>query len=327
MAKETKYGVISDIHGDPNIITKALALLKSQSAEKLLVNGDVGGWQGDLKSSQGYTAFILNKIGENGIEAFVQAGSHEPLLVFEPVLEYFSDKFSNIIDVTKKTKIEHNGHNLVFLPGSDYTCGGEYQIGNEEEIPTGKYIKTRQGLVGISNLGQYVEGLNRKITQGVVHFTNMNDLKIQVSAPEKTVIVCHVPRKFDNIDEAVDMAEFGEATFDFLLQGNLIKKYSIFPLPIAQKINAAGYPVAIKKENRGNKHLRKLYDEIGITKSVTGHFHESSHRANDRNGMHVAENTYVNELFWNSGHLDQGYTGILTVDGEKVKYQNLRIEI
>ncbi len=29
------------------------------------------------------------------------------------------------------------------------------------------------------------------------------------------------------------------------------------------------------------------------------------------------------ELFWNSGHLDKGYTGILTVNNEQVKYQNI----
>ena len=327
MTKETKYGVISDIHEDPRIITRALYELKSQGAEKLLLNGDIGGWRDDLRASQNYTAFILNEVAKSGLEAFVQAGSHEPILVFAPVIEHFSSRFKNqIIDVTKVPNIEHNGHQLVFLPGSDFLVrGGEYQIGNEERLPTGDYIKTRQGLMVMDGLDMYIDFLKRGIVERAMHYSNMNDLRKYVNQPEKTIVVCHIPRKFDNIDEAVDMAEFGEAFIDFPLQGKIISKGSGFPIASAKKINSLGYPISIKRENRGNEDLEKLYDELGITKSVSAHFHESSHRANDRNGNHVNEGEYVTELFWNSGHLDRGHTGILTVDGERVSYRNINL--
>ena len=69
-----------------------------------------------------------------------------------------------------------------------------------------------------------------------------------------------------------------------------------------------------------------MYEKLGIRKAVSGHFHESSHRANDRNSKHVFENTFVEELFWNSGCLDIGQCGILTVKDNKVSYRNVRLQ-
>ncbi len=321
MVKEVKYGVISDIHEDPRIIVPALQVLRQLGAEKLLVNGDIGGWRGDLQSSQDYTAFILGQIARTGMESFIQPGSHEPLVAYGPVVEHFAGKFSNIIDALKVPRVEQDGHTLVFLPGSDFTCGGEYQIGNGK-IPTGRWAQVGKKLLPVENWKDY-QFLAQNGAQGFFHYSNMNDLRQHITNPENTIVICHVPRKFSGLETCVDMAEFGEATEQFNLQGNRVEKGSVFPIQSAVQIAQAGYPVAIKKENRGNQALAESYDELGVIKSVTGHFHESSHRANDRRGNHVAEGVYANELFWNSGHLDRGYTGILAVRGEEVKYQNV----
>ena len=72
--------------------------------------------------------------------------------------------------------------------------------------------------------------------------------------------------------------------------------------------------------------MRDVYEELGINKAVSGHFHEASHRANDSYGNHVEEGKKVTDLFWNSGHLDIGHTGILTVDGEQASYQNIDLK-
>ena len=79
------------------------------------------------------------------------------------------------------------------------------------------------------------------------------------------------------------------------------------------------------KPKRGKEDLKNLYEELGITKSVTGHFHESGHRANDSSGNHVKEGDVVKELFWNSGCLDNGQMGILIVKGSEVSYRNLNL--
>jgi hypothetical protein len=33
----------------------------------------------------------------------------------------------------------------------------------------------------------------------------------------------------------------------------------------------------------------------------------------------------VDELYWNSGHFEKGQFGILYVDGNKVKYKNIKL--
>ncbi len=333
MINETHYGVISDIHQYPQLISETIAMLKKQGAEKLLLNGDIGNQQGTLQESQCYIGFILDEVGKSGLESYVQPGSHETIEAFEPVIEYFEEKYPNIINVIKNPKVEQNGYDLVFLPGSDFLCGGEYHIGNDPIIPSSNYIQVDKSpnLIMFDVLRNGIESINGmaeispKSKFEMFHYSNMNDLKKLVTIPEKTIVVCHVPRKFDNLETAVDMAEFGEATEKFNLNGNNIEQSSVFPLPIAQQIVQAGYPVEIRKENRGNKDLKSLYEKLGITKAVSGHFHESGHRANDCVGNHVQEGEMVNDLFWNSGHLDAGQTGILTVGDGKVSYRNLHL--
>lgn len=326
MANETHYGVISDVHQDPRIVPATIEVLKKLGAEKLLINGDIGNQQRTLEDSQNYVAFILDSVGKSGLESYVQPGSHETLLAFGPVMDAFAGKYSNLIDATKVPKAEQKGHNLIFLPGSDFLCGGEYQIGNHEQIPSGRYIQTPKGLMQFEEFGQYVGAIQQGIARGAMQYANMNDLRKLVNDPDKSIVVCHVPRKFDNLEKAVDMAEFGEATEKFNLNGNIVEQGSVFPLHVAQQIVQAGYPVEIRQENRGNKDLKSLYDELGINKAVSGHFHESGHRANDTYGNHVSEGNLVTDLFWNSGHLDAGQTGILTVGDGKVSYRNIRLE-
>ena len=317
-----RYGVISDIHEDPRVVVPALEVLKDEGVDKLIVNGDIGGNYGSLEKSQQYTGFLLEQVAKSGLESFVQPGSHETLLGYGPVIEHFSDKYSNVVDVTKTPKVEEDGHSLVFLPGSDFLSGGEYQIGNGK-IPSGRFFKNGDSLVKFDNLDQYVGAINQKIVDHAFQYSNMGDLKDLVTVPEKTVVVCHVPRKFDNPDVGVDMAEFGLAMNDFNLNGQDVKKDSVFPLPVAQQIVKTGAPVEIRKENRGNEDLKEIYEEIGVKKAVSAHFHESSHRAHDSSGNSVLEDTFVDDLFWNAGHGDAGRVGVLTVDGEKVSYRNV----
>ncbi len=326
MVKETHYGVICDVHQDPRIVPLAIEVLKKLGAEKLLINGDIVNKGKTLEDSQNYSAFILDSIGKSGLESFVQPGSHETLLGFEPLMEFFRNKYSNLIDATQNPKVEQKDHALIFLPGSDFLCGGEYQIGNHEQIPSGRYILTQKGLKKFENFDQYLKDVRQGVAQGAIKYSNMNDLRKLVTDPDKSIIVCHVPRKFDNLEYAVDMAEFGEVLESFNLNGDSIEQGSVFPLSVAQKVVKAGYPVEIKRENRGSKDLKSLYEELGINKAVSGHFHESGHRANDSHGNHVSEGNLVNELFWNSGHLDSGQTGILRVKDGKLAYQNICLE-
>ncbi|MAG20430.1 hypothetical protein CL618_03285 [archaeon] len=318
-----KYGIISDIHRIPvSSVEIAKDMLMEQGVDKLILNGDVGDRKESIPASQNHLGSILTIVGESGLETFVQPGSHETLLAFGPVIDHFSDTYP-MIDTTKDPKSEQPDHDLVFLLGSDFLCGGEYEMGNE--IPSGRYIKTEKGLLQFETLDQYMHAIQQGYRQGAMQYANMQDLRDLVTDPDKTVVVCHVPRKFDNLETAVDVAEFGEATEDFKLGEQEIQKSSIFPGPVAEQVIQAGYPVTLKRENRGNEELRDLYTELGITKAVTGHFHESFHRAHDLNCNPLPQRQLTDELFWNASCLDLGAIGILTVEDNKVAYENLKL--
>lgn len=323
MAK-VKYGVISDIHRDPRIIVPTINILKKIGMDKLILNGDIGEAQETLQKSQDYVAVILDAAGKSGLETFVQPGSHETISAYKPVLDFFTDKYSNLIDAVDSSRSEMKNHDLVFISGSDWVSGGEFRIG--KELESGMYIATEKEPMKMESGEQYEQLAKQEIARGIFYYKNMNDIKDEIDNPEKTIVVCHVPRKFNGLEACVDMAEFGETMRDFSFNNRKIEEGSIFPIQVALKIKNAGAPIQLKRENRGNEDLKKLYDELGITKAVTGHFHESGHRANDSDGNPVKQGEFVNNLFWNSGHLDIGQTGILTVnENAEVSYQNINL--
>ena len=59
MIKEVKYGVISDVHKDPRVVSLAIEVLKKEGVDKLLVNGDIGNQQETMEQSQNYVAYIF----------------------------------------------------------------------------------------------------------------------------------------------------------------------------------------------------------------------------------------------------------------------------
>lgn len=293
---ETKYGIISDVHRDSRIVAPAVQVLKSLGAQKLILNGDIG-------NSQSFVACVIDSVGKTGLETFVQPGSHEKLEDFEPVIEYFSSRHPNLVNVFNQRKAECEDHHLVFMPGTDWCCGGQYLL-RDDNLASGFY-----------------ETDNEKI-----RLTDMRDLRRLITVPEKTIVVCHVPRKFEGLETCIDVAEFGEVQEDFRMNGELVERGAVYPIHVARQVVQLGAPVELKKENRGNGRLKEIYEELGIRKAVSGHFHESGHRANDRNSQHVKPGEFVDELFWNSGYLDMGQTGILTVKDGKVSYQNVMLQ-
>jgi Icc-related predicted phosphoesterase len=297
MAK-TLYGILSDTHENPNAVPIALETLKKNGAQKLIVNGDIG-------TGAQHIAFTLDAIGKSGLESFVQPGSHEKLQDFESVIKHFSETYPNVISAFDQSKVEFNNHALVFLPGSDFLCGGQYQLARVDGIDSGFY----------------------KTEKGQIRLTNMLDLKRQITQPDKTIVISHVPRKFDNPETSVDVAYFAEAQNKSVIPGVIFEtqiRKQFGNVTREQLIEIArqnGY--SLRTENRGNDDLKTLYDETGVTKNVTGHFHESVHRAHDSNGNPIKQREPTQQLFWNASYLDGMKAGVLEVDGETVRYQNI----
>ena len=327
-----KYGIISDVHNDPRIVASAISVLKNQGAEKLILNGDVG-------NCQQFVGSVLQIAGESELETYVQPGSHEKLEDFEPVIDFFKNKYSNLVNCVENNKISCKGHDLIFMPGSDFSCGGEYVLSMQNGRESGFY----------------------QTDNGNIRLTNMSDLSKLVTNPDKTIVVCHVPRKFDDSDICVDVAHFHQQRVyhrdfkenpnrytytELLVQPGTIPKQQIenqgirtfrledsedyilnTTLKLMKKEDMEKIVVSVERNlNRGNKDLKKVYEELGIKKAVSGHFHESGHRACDWDGNSVEEGKKVDELFWNSGYCDAGQVGILDVQGSEVSYQNIRLQ-
>jgi hypothetical protein len=329
---ETKFGILSDTHQNPRNVFVALDRMKREEVDGVIFNGDVG-------TGQEYIAYNLELLGESSLESYIQPGSHESLSDFEPIMEHFAGKYGSLRSAFDHPVVNGRGFDLVFLPGSDFCVqGGEYQLSSREDLESDFYT-----------VGEEREQRN-------VRIINMYDLCQRVSDPEKTIVVSHVPPKFDIIDNCVDMAHFHQgrvytlATDEFeetgVLPGFIPREYVAeqngtisFGLEDSDEVVLErakellirngiekGQVYVERKANRGNSELRDLYSELGITKAVSGHFHESVHRANDLSGEKVREREFVDELFWNASYLDDGKVGILTVrDDGKVKYHNISI--
>ncbi len=303
---KTNYGVISDIHrAHPKNVEQAFQELKRRAVQAIVLNGDIVGDQFYILDPLDYFTHVLTYAADADLETYILPGSHEEVAQLEPVVKAFQGKYKNLVYTVEEPKIEKPDHHLVFLPGSDWRAGLAVESGFMLERTSNP------------------SGLYRNGNKGLIRVINMNDLKKLVTDPEKTVLFSHVPRKFYNVETGFDMALFGEATLDFPLQGHFVEKGSVFPGPVAYKLKEQGLPVRIKNEDRGNRDLEEIMKELGIKKQVTGHFHESAQRAHDLKCNPVEQGNFTDELFWMASYLDGLKVGILTVDGNKVSYENI----
>lgn len=108
----TKYGFISDIHQNPNIIPYAMDEFRKHDV-KYVMNGDNGE---NLRMAE----FILQHIANLGMPTIIQPGSHEKMSDFEPLLEHYTTTRQNVIDAREIQRLKGPDHDLVFLPGSDW---------------------------------------------------------------------------------------------------------------------------------------------------------------------------------------------------------------
>jgi len=329
----TKYGIIQDVHENPEMVKNALEVFKKAEIDKILVNGDIVNHAQTSEEAMRYTAHILDMIGKTNLETYVQPGSHETVREFMPVIDILSKKYPNLISTLEVNEVKGKDHWLYFIPGSDSVAGGEYTFTAQKDFQRDLYFQTKEGLVSASKIDESKitkEQLAQLQQLPLLYVTNINDLESKIKEPEKSVMICHVPRKFDDVNVGVDRAYFGSSFNDGgiypgkYFHEDAIELFGDDNVDMKKFARKLGYD--LKNENSGNKELKKLYESTGIKKAVSGHFHESGHRAHDENENPVKEGEMVNELFWNAGYLDEGQTGILTVKENKVSYQNINLK-
>ncbi len=301
------YGVLSDLHRiDINAVLPIIQILKDEEIDALVLNGDIAGERSGY-DTQEYTAALLDMAGKSGLETYILTGSHEKVHLFEPVFAHFAKRYGNIINTFENQKIENEDHHLVFLQGSDSRAGDAIHHGYslEDKNESGVY----------------------KNKDAYIRVVNMNDLKKLVSDPDKTIVFSHIPRRFDNIEACVDMAEFWETQQAFRLGEQICPVGSVFPSSIGHALAEKGAPIKLKKENRGSETLKAIYEELGVTKNVTGHFHESAGRANDLEGKTVEEGLFVKTLFYNASCMDRLMVGMVSVNDSKAAYENINLKL
>ncbi|HII13491.1 MAG TPA: DUF1456 family protein [Nanoarchaeota archaeon] len=326
-----KLGLISDVHHSPEHVARGIQKLRGLGVERLILNGDIGE-AGELEESQAFSAQILEAVGQSGLESYVQPGSHETLSGYGVIVDLLSQKYGNIIDMTRESAIDIAGHRLLFLPGSDAHSGGEYHVG--KDISSGRYALTENGVVHIDSFQTLQILLHDKKVQGMIQYKNIQDLVSLVENPERSIALCHVPALFPIGQRGVDFAYFATNAEAGFIPGYVLER-QIHDLVVKKEgrevsreeldniARQNGY--TFHKKNVGNKELRQFLDQLGIRYAVNGHTHESGHHAHDRNGQSVPEYVPASELFWNSGCFDQGQMGILSVDTKGVSYQNVRL--
>jgi Icc-related predicted phosphoesterase len=335
-----KYGILGDSHHDLQYLRRAINVLRNHNVDAVLIHGDILEPKKGLQATMNHSLMVLDELaalnseiylGPKNANIYIQPGSHEPVALFDYMLKLYSGKYPNIINSLDEKYIRNKDHDIVFLPGSDTVAGGQHLLGND--VKTDRYMVKGKKTVKLEKF-ESIEKYNEKKDKGqvyaVINKQNMNDLKKRVKDPDKTVIISHVPPRFESLDTAIDVTFFAEGKDGSIMPGTYVAKmlqdrYGSLNFAQMQKIvQAEGY--TLKIENRGNEDLRDLYKKLGINKAVSGHFHESTHRANNWKNKHVKEDKWTTELFWNAGHLDEGHFGILDVKGNKVKYHNVKLK-
>ncbi len=298
------YGILSDLHEiNTYLVSRTFQYLKDENVDGVILNGDIVGKR-SVSNPVDYLAKILDIAKKSELETYVLPGSHEEFELFEPILNYFANKYKNIKNTRENKKIEKEEFDLIFLQGSDWRIGNAVKNGYslQTENKTGVYDNE----------------------DGYICFTNMHDLEELVKNPESTILFSHVPAKF-NGPETVDIAEFYEVKENFKIGNKIYRVGSVFPENVGYHFLTQGAPVEFKKENRGNEELKKIFEEIGITKNITGHFHESAGNANNLKNKKIKPKKYNSELFLNASYLEKRKLSIVSIDGEYVSYKHEKI--
>jgi Icc-related predicted phosphoesterase len=347
------YGIISDMHSaDPSLVYKMMEAFKKRNVKGVILNGDIVGERTSLTREE-YLAEILFFLDKLNLEAYVQTGSHEILDNYIFAIDFAKKELdSENIHFTalENSKIEGNGYEIVFLPGSDWHVG--------KAVNFGFYLNNNLE-TGIYEVGKHT------INHGYIYSKNVGDLEKIIDDPQSTVVVSHVPAKFDfkkDIEKSVDFAHYVETlvvsthliNFEHFDKDLIFTTLGVSPAngfigqkgipyieysPEINDINLAAVSQRIaktlgqdrivlyveRKEHRGNKDLQELFNKLEIKKGVSGHFHEAAGNAHDLKGRIIPPNEWTDELFWNASYADKGKAGILYLreDG-KVKYENLQ---
>lgn len=318
-----------------------------------------------VRESQSLTNEILKPFAISGLETFFQPGPSETLLGYGPIANEFDKKCSNMHSIDDVLCVDIGDHKLAFLPGSPIseTQGGEYRLvsGNG---PTGRFAEKKDGnWTPFFSINSYIKGLNSGLLTGRA-FQYINSDKLRsidsiVDEPTDVIAFSHFSPRFNNLEESIDSVSVGEVEENFIYYWEFYKgggrglksqrkdnRYLFVPngvervsIPyevrkgskiygsVAFEFQDKGAPISIIEENMGSTDLRRVYDDLGINKHISGAcLPESVHNANNRNYAIQdpnLENNYRKNLFFSASNGADGKCAILNVNRDNVKCQKL----
>lgn len=280
-----KIGIFSDIHQYPSNIVEALRFFIEEKVDFLIGAGDV---------SDSYRALehVIKNLAAARLPSILIPGSHETV---DDWYKAFKSVPQHIINGLGQRKLSLDNFDLILLPGSEYTSGGDFTL-------------TEQG--------------DSRFEEGV-YKTSVNDLERLVTQPEKTIIVCHNPPKFKT-ERGVDYAFFSDNK-NHVLPGYHALFYN--------QILGENESYKTKRENRGYQPLTEKIKAVFPGKKekvITAHFHEATHKATNREEKPVPENTWTENLYHLASNLDLDRVGVweTRIQGNvlEVKYRNINLE-
>ena len=117
------YGVISDIHGESIKARLFAEEFRKRNVDGLIVPGDIPSnellryGKKDSKNDKEEIVDVLSAIAETGLPIFVIPGNHERKTDYETALAEVTNKYLNVIDMTKFRIFDGDDVDFVSLPG------------------------------------------------------------------------------------------------------------------------------------------------------------------------------------------------------------------
>jgi len=121
--KEATYGVISDIHGEIEKAKYFAEQFLERGVDGIIIPGDISlneplrYGREDSRDDKDEIIGVLEVIAETGLPIFVIPGNHERVQDYRSALEELSEKYSNIIDMTKYRVFDGDDIDFISLPG------------------------------------------------------------------------------------------------------------------------------------------------------------------------------------------------------------------
>ncbi len=321
------------IHGNTEIMHKIISKMKKIKTHKLdgiFLNGDLNADADTIKKDTESIRRVIRTALKLNVPVYVMPGSHEPVKTYRDALKTFKNN-KLVFDCTEEhnRRIAVDDWDLIFLPGSDsLTPHGQFGLTlNNKTKKAYKKWKKSHGY----NIDHY-------------EIFTLQDFVSLVKNPHKTLMITHPPPKF-NAKNAIDVANFGLVTENFIINKQIISKkevvkeikktgerFGVFEegtilgnINIVRRLIKIGLPVIEKKQNVGNEFLKIVLMKMKIRKLVCGHIHESGGRACDSRGNRVRSGKWSRELFFNAGPVNEGRAGIITLRDDKAKWRVVQI--